>query len=57
MLYREKKYVLDEKEEKLLSTLQEAFQVPSNVFDLLNDVDMTFEDIKDEEGNTGSMLI
>lgn len=50
-LYREKKYVLDEKEEKLLSTLQEAFQVPSNVFDLLNDVDMTFEDIKDEEGN------
>ncbi len=41
-LYRYKKHTLSEKEEKILSTLQEALSASENIYESLTDSDLTF---------------
>ena len=50
-IYRFKKHVLDEEKEKILSTLSNSLESSSNIYEVLNDSDMTFGMIKDESGN------
>ena len=50
-IFRYKGYTLSEKEEKLLSTLSNAFSNPEDVYSYLTDTDMKFGFIKDEDGN------
>ena len=49
-IFRYKDHILSEKEEKLLSTLSNAFSNPEDVFEYLTDTDMKFGFIKDESG-------
>ncbi len=48
---RARKHTLDEEREKMLAMLGDAAQSPSNSFDMLESVDITFPPIKDENGN------
>lgn len=50
--FRYKKYMLSEKEEKLLADLGKAFSDNETIFNNLTDSDMDFGTIKDEAGNT-----
>ncbi len=50
--FRYKKYMLDEKEEKLLADLGKAFADNETIFNNLTDSDIDFGTIKDEDGNT-----
>lgn len=45
-IYREKKYTLDEKTEKALSSLTKAFDNSEEVYSLLTNSDFTFDNIK-----------
>lgn len=45
-LFRDKDHVLDKEKESLLASLGEIFNNSSNTFEMLDNVDMTFEDIK-----------
>lgn len=47
-IFRKKKYILSEKEEKLLSMMSDTFSVPEDTFSKLTDVDLKFGSIKDE---------
>jgi oligoendopeptidase F len=47
---RQKDHVLSEKEENILAQLGEVLSAPDQVFTMLNDADMKFGKIKDEEG-------
>lgn len=47
-IFRKKKYILSEKEEKLLSMMSDTFNVPEDTFSKLTDVDLKFGSIKDE---------
>ncbi len=47
---RQKAHVLSEKEENILAQLGEVLNAPDQVFTMLNDADMKFGKIKDEEG-------
>lgn len=47
-IFRKKKYILSEKEEKLLSMMSDTFSVPEDTFSKLTDVDLKFGNIKDE---------
>ncbi len=49
-LFRYKSHVLSDKEEKILSDISEIMRVPSNAFDELNNVDVKFDKIRNEEG-------
>ena len=49
-IFRDKPYVLSEKEEKILSDLGEIMDIPSDAFDAINNIDVSFGKIKDEEG-------
>lgn len=51
-LFKARKHMLSAKEEKLLASAGEVFSVPSNVFGMLNNADIKFPSIKDENGNT-----
>ena len=44
-VYRYKEHTLDEKQEKLLSTLSKVFDSPENSYDALTDSDLTFGNI------------
>lgn len=44
-IYRYKEHTLDEKQEKLLSTLSKIFDSPENSYDALTDSDLTFGNI------------
>ena len=48
-IFRYKDHILSEKEEKLLSTLSNAFSNPEDVYEYLTDTDMKFGFIKDED--------
>ncbi|UOR13120.1 oligoendopeptidase F [Halobacillus amylolyticus] len=50
-IMRKKEHVLSEEEEKLLSGFSEIASNPSQTFGALNNADLTFPSIKDEEGN------
>lgn len=50
-VFRYKKYTLTTKEEKILSSMSNTFNVPSKTYDFLTDTDMKLGFIKDEEGN------
>lgn len=48
--FRYKNHVLSDKEEKLLSDMSEIMRVPKSTFDALNNIDVKFDKIKDENG-------
>ncbi len=48
--FRYKSHVLSEKEEKLLSDLGEVFRTPKNAYDMLNNVDVKFGKVTNEDG-------
>ncbi len=50
-LFRYKDHTLSEKEEKILSNVEEVLRIPSNTYDILDNVDVNFGKIKDENGN------
>lgn len=47
-LFREKAHVLSLKEEEMMARLGEIFQVPTDAFHMLDDVNIKFKKIKDE---------
>ncbi len=49
---RQRAHTLDEKSEQMLAMLSDAAGTASNSFKMLESVDMTFPEIKDEAGNT-----
>ncbi len=49
-IFRSKKYILSDKEEKLLSSLATTFSTPDQVYSYLTDADMKFGTIKDCHG-------
>lgn len=53
--FRYKKHVLSEKEEKLLSDMSEVLRVSKTTFDALNNIDVKFAKIKDENDNLVSL--
>lgn len=50
-IMRQRKHILSEKEEVLLSQASEAMQTASNTFGMLNNADLKFPTIQDEAGN------
>ncbi len=50
-IFREKEHALSLKEEELLSQMGEIFSSSSDTYDMLDDVDIKFKDIHDENGN------
>lgn len=50
-IIRQQDHFLSEEEEKILSEASEALQTAGNTFGMLNNADLTFPTIKDEEGN------
>ncbi len=50
-LFKYQKYVLSDKEEKLLAKISSAMATPDEVFSALTDADLKFGKIKDEKGN------
>ena len=51
-LLRQKKHVLSQPEEALLSKMSEVGHAPENIFTMLARADLKFPDIKDEKGKT-----
>lgn len=51
-LIREKKHVLTEAEENIMAQLSEVTSAPGDIFTMLNNADITFGEIKDENGNS-----
>lgn len=49
-ILRQKPHVLSAAEEQLMAQAGEVIQAPSNIFRMLNNADLTFPAIKDEEG-------
>lgn len=49
-LNQQRPHILSSKEESLLAQASEIFSVPSNVYGVLNNADLTFPTIQDEEG-------
>lgn len=50
-IFRDKEHALSLKEEELLSKMGEIFSFSSDTFDMLDDVDIKFKNIHDENGN------
>ncbi|RPF52112.1 oligoendopeptidase F [Aquisalibacillus elongatus] len=50
-IMKSRPHVLSEKEEALLAQAQEVTSTPSNAFGMLNNADIDFPTIKDEDGN------
>lgn len=48
---REKEHVLSKEEENIIAQLSEVTDAPHDIFKMLNDADMKFGEIKDEDGN------
>ncbi len=51
-LLRQQPHTLSAAEEQLLASIGEVFQAPADAFGLLNDADLTFGAIQDENGRT-----
>ncbi len=54
-IYRTKKHILSNNEEKILSSLNSSVNTPMEVFTKLVNVDLKFNDIKDENGDSISL--
>lgn len=52
IIFRRRSHVLSPAEEKLLASAGDMASQPGNVYSLLNDADLTFEDALDSGGNT-----
>ena len=50
-LFKDKDHVLSEKEEKILSDMSSLYRIPENAFEELDNTDISFDKLKDEEGN------
>lgn len=50
-ILREKSHILSDKEEQLLANFKDVASAPSNIFSMINDADMKFPDIHDDDGN------
>ena len=50
-IMKKKPHVLSKEEEKLLAAVSDCLEAPENIFRMLTDADMTFPEIKDENGN------
>lgn len=50
-IFRQKPHVLSEKEEKILSDLGEILGIPSDAYDAIDNIDVSFGKIKDENDN------
>lgn len=50
-VYRNKKHVLSEQEENIISNLQPMLEFPEKIYDLFSNAELKFGIIKDEEGN------
>ncbi|MEH6942832.1 oligoendopeptidase F [Bacillus sp. JJ722] len=48
--FRYKQYVLSKEKEELLSQMGEAYSVPSNVYKMINNADIKFGDVTNDEG-------
>ena len=51
-LFRQKKYILSEKEERLMALGGQVRSTPSTAYNLLSNADMQYPTIVDDEGNT-----
>lgn len=49
-LFREKDHILSLKQEEMMARLGEIFSIPENTFHVLDDVNLKFQNIKDEAG-------
>lgn len=49
---KRREHVLSEKEELILAEAQEALSASSNTFSMFNNADLTFDNIKDKDGNS-----
>ena len=49
-IFKEKKHFLSKEEERVLSIITDSFRLPENAHSKLMDADLTFENIKDENG-------
>lgn len=49
-IFRQKEHILPKEQELLLAKAQEVGEAPSNVFSMFNNADLSFPEIKDEEG-------
>lgn len=50
-ILRSKEHILPAEQEELLAGVYEIAQAPDNIFGMLNNADLKFDDIKDEKGN------
>ncbi len=50
-LLRQKDHILSAAEERIIAGVGEVAQAPADIFKMINNADMTFPSIKDEEGN------
>lgn len=51
-IYRYKKYILSDTEEKIISNLERALDSSSDIYEILTDTDMTYGNIIDENGES-----
>lgn len=49
-LFRKKKHILSESEEKILSELRDTFRIPDDAYTAINNTDIKFGKLKDETG-------
>ena len=54
-LLREQKHVLSKEEENILAQLSEVTDAPDGIFTMLNNADMKFGDLTDEDGDTAEV--
>ena len=50
-LLRQKDHILSAAEERIMAGAAEVGQAPANIFKMINNADLTFPPIEDEEGN------
>ncbi len=50
-ILRSKEHILPTEQEDILAQVYEIAQAPDNIFGMLNNADLKFDDIKDEKGN------
>ncbi len=50
-ILRSKEHILPAEQEDILAQVYEIAQAPDNIFGMLNNADLKFDDIKDEKGN------
>lgn len=51
-LFKDKAHVLSKSEERIMASLGEVLGAPNDIFSMLNDVDMDFGEVKNDNGDT-----